>query len=168
MKSFPEGCSAAYVPSCSHFRKSSVDWDEIAEEYGDRIIEALEVEMPDLRNHIVTRRHITPKTFESELAAFKGSAFSVAPKLTQKRILRPSNEDSGIPGLPCRRRNSPRCWIAGSSKFCQSNSRSDTFKLSVIKVLWLVIIAIQNTIPVLLPYPYFRKSLHQTKLVPQE
>ena len=55
--------------------------------------------MPDLRNHIVTRRHITPKTFESELAAFKGSAFSVAPKLTQSAYFRPSNEDSGIPGL---------------------------------------------------------------------
>ena len=96
----PEGCSAAYVLApVPHLGRADVDWDEIAEEYGDRIIEALEVEMPDLRNHIVTRRHITPKTFESELAAFKGSAFSVAPKLTQSAYFRPSNEDSGIPGL---------------------------------------------------------------------
>ena len=55
--------------------------------------------MPDLSKHIVTRRHITPKTFETELAAFKGSAFSVAPKLTQSAYFRPSNKDSGIPGL---------------------------------------------------------------------
>jgi len=41
----------------------------------------------------------SPKTFESELAAFKGSAFSVAPKLTQSAYFRPSNKDSGIPGL---------------------------------------------------------------------
>ena len=96
----PEGCSAAYVLApVPHLGRADVDWDEIAEDYGDRIIEALEVEMPDLRNHIVTRRHITPKTFESELAAFKGSAFSVAPKLTQSAYFRPSNEDSGIPGL---------------------------------------------------------------------
>ena len=96
----PEGCSAAYVLApVPHLGRADVDWDEIAEEYGDRIIEALEIEMPDLRNHIVTRRHITPKTFESELAAFKGSAFSVAPKLTQSAYFRPSNEDSGIPGL---------------------------------------------------------------------
>lgn len=96
----PEGCSAAYVLApVPHLGRADVDWDSIAEEYGDRIIEALEVEMPDLRNHIVTRRHITPKTFEKELAAFKGSAFSVAPKLTQSAYFRPSNEDSGIPGL---------------------------------------------------------------------
>ena len=96
----PEGCSAAYVLApVPHLGRADVDWDSIAEEYGDKIIEALEVEMPDLRNHIVTRRHITPKTFETELAAFKGSAFSVAPKLTQSAYFRPSNEDSGIPGL---------------------------------------------------------------------
>ena len=80
----PEGCSAAYVLApVPHLGRADVDWDEMAEAYGDRIIEALEVEMPNLRNHIATRRHITPKTFERELAAFKGSAFSVAPKLTQ-------------------------------------------------------------------------------------
>ena len=96
----PDGCSAAYVLApVPHLGRADVDWDAIAEEYGDRIIEALEVEMPDLRNHIVTRRHITPKTFERELAAYKGSAFSVAPKLTQSAYFRPSNEDAGIPGL---------------------------------------------------------------------
>ena len=62
-------------------------------------IKVLEVEMPELSKHIVTRRHITPKTFENELAAFKGSAFSVAPKLTQSAYFRPSNKDSGIDGL---------------------------------------------------------------------
>lgn len=96
----PEGCSAAYVLApVPHLGRADVDWDAIAEAYGDRIIEALEVEMPDLSKHIVTRRHITPKTFETELAAFKGSAFSVAPKLTQSAYFRPSNKDSGIPGL---------------------------------------------------------------------
>ncbi|MGB0476522.1 MAG: phytoene desaturase, partial [Candidatus Poseidoniaceae archaeon] len=79
-----EGCSAAYVLApVPHLGRADVDWDSIADEYGDRIIKALEVEMPELSKHIVTRRHITPKTFENELAAFKGSAFSVAPKLTQ-------------------------------------------------------------------------------------
>ena len=96
----PEGCSAAYVLApVPHLGRADVDWDELAEAYGDRIIEALEVEMPDLRNHIATRRHITPKTFERELAAFKGSAFSVAPKLTQRAYFRPSNKDPDIPGL---------------------------------------------------------------------
>jgi phytoene desaturase len=96
----PEGCSAAYVLApVPHLGRADVDWDSMAQEYGDRIIEALEVEMPDLRNHIATRRHITPKTFERELAAFKGSAFSVAPKLTQSAYFRPSNPDPAIPNL---------------------------------------------------------------------
>lgn len=96
----PEGCSAAYVLApVPHLGRADVDWDDIAEAYGDRIIEALEVEMPDLRNHIATRRHITPKTFQRELAAFQGSAFSVAPKLTQSAYFRPSNKDPDIPGL---------------------------------------------------------------------
>jgi len=96
----PEGCSAAYVLApVPHLGRADVDWDSIAEDYGDRIIKALEVEMPELSKHIVTRRHITPKTFENELAAYKGSAFSVAPKLTQSAYFRPSNKDSGIEGL---------------------------------------------------------------------
>ncbi|MEL0182491.1 MAG: phytoene desaturase [Candidatus Poseidoniales archaeon] len=96
----PDGCSAAYVLApVPHLGRADVDWDDIAEAYGDRIIEALEVEMPDLRNHIATRRHITPKTFQRELAAFQGSAFSVAPKLTQSAYFRPSNKDPDIPGL---------------------------------------------------------------------
>ena len=37
--------------------------------------------------------------FQSELAAFQGSAFSVAPKLTQSAYFRPHNKDGKIPGL---------------------------------------------------------------------
>ena len=37
--------------------------------------------------------------FQSELAAFQGSAFSVAPKLTQSAYFRPHNKDAKIPGL---------------------------------------------------------------------
>ena len=69
------------------------------EDYADKIIKALEVELPDLSKHIVTRRHFTPTMFESELVAYKGSAFSVAPKLTQSAYFRPHNKDKKIPGL---------------------------------------------------------------------
>ena len=82
-----------------HLGRADVDWDTIAEDYADKIIKALEVELPDLSKHIVTRRHFTPKMFESELVAYKGSAFSVAPKLTQSAYFRPHNKDKKIPGL---------------------------------------------------------------------
>ena len=96
----PEGCSAGYVLApVPHLGRADVDWDSIAEDYADKIIKALEVELPDLSKHIVTRRHFTPTMFESELVAYKGSAFSVAPKLTQSAYFRPHNKDKHIPGL---------------------------------------------------------------------
>ena len=96
----PEGCSAGYVLApVPHLGRADVDWDSIAEDYADKIIKALEVELPDLSKHIVTRRHFTPTMFESELVAYKGSAFSVAPKLTQSAYFRPHNKDKKIPGL---------------------------------------------------------------------
>jgi len=96
----PEGCSAGYVLApVPHLGRADVDWDSMAEQYADKIIKALEVELPELSKHIVTRRHFTPTMFESELVAYKGSAFSVAPKLTQSAYFRPHNKDRKIPGL---------------------------------------------------------------------
>ena len=41
----------------------------------------------------------TPKQFRAELNAHLGSAFSVAPLLTQSAYFRPHNRDALIPGL---------------------------------------------------------------------
>ena len=84
------------VPHLGHAR---LDWDAIGDAYADRILASLETLMPDLRRHVVTRRWITPKTFETELRSYQGSAFSCAPKLTQSAYFRPHNRDAEIPGL---------------------------------------------------------------------
>jgi phytoene desaturase len=42
---------------------------------------------------------MTPRGFQSDLNAYQGSAFSVAPKLTQSAWFRPHNKDPKIPGL---------------------------------------------------------------------
>jgi phytoene desaturase len=76
-----------------------LDWDRIGDAYGDRILEALENVMPNLRQHVVTRRSLTPQGFARDLFAHHGSAFSVAPKLTQSAWFRPHNRDPKIPGL---------------------------------------------------------------------
>ncbi|MFO0037057.1 MAG: FAD-dependent oxidoreductase, partial [Planctomycetota bacterium] len=55
--------------------------------------------IPGLKASVVTRREFTPLDFRSELNAFHGSAFSVAPKLTQSAWFRPHNRDPNIPGL---------------------------------------------------------------------
>jgi phytoene desaturase len=97
----PPGCSAFYVLSpVPHLGKAALDWDAIGPEYAERILAALERRvLPDLRRHLVTQYFITPRSFERELAAFQGSAFSLAPKLTQSAWFRPHNQDPRIPGL---------------------------------------------------------------------
>jgi phytoene desaturase len=96
----PPGCGAFYVLSpVPHLGHAPLDWHAIGDAYGDRILEALEQLLPDVRRHVVVRRELTPADFESELGAYHGSAFSVAPTLGQSAYFRPHNKDASIPGL---------------------------------------------------------------------
>lgn len=96
----PPGGEAFYVLSpVPHLGQADLDWDNIATQYGDSILESLEAYLPGLRSSIVTRRHFTPRDFQCQLNAFHGSAFSLAPKLTQSAYFRPHNRDPQIPGL---------------------------------------------------------------------
>ncbi|MBM4361383.1 MAG: phytoene desaturase [Deltaproteobacteria bacterium] len=96
----PPGCSSFYVLSpVPHLGKAALDWEQLSAGYADRILGALERHLPDLRKHVVTKRWFTPRDFKSELGAYHGSAFSVAPKLTQSAWFRPHNRDDRIPGL---------------------------------------------------------------------
>jgi phytoene desaturase len=82
-----------------HLGHADLDWPQIAEPYANRILGALERYLPDVRRHIVTKRWFTPRDFQSELASYQGSAFSVAPTLMQSAWFRPHNRDEAIPGL---------------------------------------------------------------------
>ncbi|HEY4055448.1 MAG TPA: phytoene desaturase [Kofleriaceae bacterium] len=96
----PPGGGAFYVLSpVPHLGNAPLDWESIGTAYGDRILAALERLLPDVRKHVVTRRHFTPADFVTELAAYHGSAFSVAPRLLQSAYFRPHNKDDRIPGL---------------------------------------------------------------------
>jgi phytoene desaturase len=96
----PPGRGTYYVLApVPHLGKAKVDWDELAPKFADRILASLERVMPDVRRQITTRRWFTPSDFQSELVAYQGSAFSLAPKLTQSAWFRPHNRDPEIPGL---------------------------------------------------------------------
>lgn len=96
----PPGCSTFYVLSpVPHLGNANVDWDELGPRYAERILTALEAQLPDLRRHVVTQHFVTPRYFHDALHAYQGSAFSVAPKLTQSAWFRPHNRDPQIPGL---------------------------------------------------------------------
>jgi phytoene desaturase len=96
----PPGCSTFYVLSpVPHLGKADLDWPSIASGYAYRILAYLERYLPDLRRHVVAKRWFTPRDFRTELSAYQGSAFSVAPTLTQSAWFRPHNRDDDIPGL---------------------------------------------------------------------
>jgi len=97
----PPGGEAFYVLSpVPHLGLAPVDWPSAGEAYADRILALLEERLvPGLRESIVTRRIFTPLDFQDELNTYRGSAFSVAPKLSQSAWFRPHNRDPRIPGL---------------------------------------------------------------------
>ena len=97
----PEGCSSFYVLSpVPHLGHAPADWQRERHAYGDRILAALEERvLPGLRSRLQVRRDFTPLEFQSELRAYQGAAFSLAPLLTQSAWFRPHNRDPQIPNL---------------------------------------------------------------------
>lgn len=96
----PEGCDAFYVLSPVPHLASGDDWGVKAKEYRDRIVGYLEERyMPDLSRHIVTEHHIDPLHFRDTLNSYQGSAFSVAPTLTQSAWFRPHNRSEELENL---------------------------------------------------------------------
>jgi phytoene desaturase len=96
----PPGGGTFYVLSpVPHLGNAPLDWDALAAGYADKILAALETLMPDLRRHVVVKRWMTPQDFKTTLVSHHGSAFSVAPQLTQSAYFRPHNKDAHVPGL---------------------------------------------------------------------
>ncbi len=97
----PPGHECFYVLSPVPHLGGGQDWDDIKEEYADRILASLEKDylVPDLRKHLVSKLMFTPKDFETQLDAFMGSAFQFEPTLTQSAWFRPHNKSEDVEGL---------------------------------------------------------------------
>jgi phytoene desaturase len=97
----PPGCSSFYVLSpVPHLGNAPIDWEKVGPQYAERILESLEERvLPNLRQNLLTQHFITPNDFQRDLGAYQGSAFSLAPTLTQSAWFRPHNRDPKIPGL---------------------------------------------------------------------
>ena len=114
----PPGGECFYVLAPVPNLLGKTDWEQVKERYADTILASLEQPelCPDLRRHIVTQRILTPLDFETELDAFRGSAFQFEPILTQSAWFRPHNVSEDVPGLYFRGRgDSPR---GGSCRAC--------------------------------------------------
>lgn len=96
----PPGHDAFYVLSPVPHLESGVDWREQAEPYRQAIQDDLaKTVLPDLGNHLVTSRMLTPQEFLDDYRSLKGAAFSVEPKLTQSAWFRPHNVSEDVEHL---------------------------------------------------------------------
>ena len=97
----PPGGECFYVLSPVPNLLGEIDWELVKDRYADAILASLEQPelCPDLRRHIVTKRIVTPKDFETDLDAYRGSAFQFEPILTQSAWFRPHNVSEDVRGL---------------------------------------------------------------------
>ena len=96
----PEGCDAFYVLSPVPHLDGDVDWTREFERYRRKIEAHLsKTLLPNLSQHIVSSRVMTPTHFRHELLSERGAAFSFEPVLTQSAYFRPHNKSEDIEGL---------------------------------------------------------------------
>ena len=96
----PEGHDAFYVLSPVPHLESGVDWREQAEPYRQAVEDYLaDTILPDLGDHLVTSRMLTPQHFRDDYLSLKGAAFSVEPVLSQSAYFRPHNKSEDIDQL---------------------------------------------------------------------
>lgn len=96
----PEGCDSFYVLSPVPNLQSGVNWDDIRDDYAQKIIRALEETiMPGLSDTIVEQFDMTPKEFSHDYLSVQGAGFSIAPTLTQSAWFRFHNKAEGVDNL---------------------------------------------------------------------
>jgi phytoene desaturase len=96
----PDGCDAFYVLAPVPHLESDVDWQTEAESYRQSIAQFLaQTVLPDLDEHVVTSRLLTPLDFKHRLNSVHGAAFSLQPTLLQTGWFRPHNRSEDIEHL---------------------------------------------------------------------
>jgi len=96
----PDGCDAFYVLSPVPHLASGVDWASAAESYRQTIEQYLsQTVLPDLADHVISSRILTPLDFRDRLNSVNGAAFSLQPTLLQTGWFRPHNRSEDIEHL---------------------------------------------------------------------
>ena len=96
----PEGCDAFYVLSPVPNLECGIDWNDKAEDYRLAISRHLsETILPDLEEHLITSRVMTPIDFRDRLLSVRGAGFSLEPVLTQSAWFRPNNASEDVDRL---------------------------------------------------------------------
>ena len=94
----PAGKSTFYalIP-VAHMGKLPIDWEQAGPMIEKRILDEIGRRLiPDIHDRIVTKFHYAPRDFALDLNAYRGSAFSLEPILTQSAWFRGHNRDDKI------------------------------------------------------------------------
>ncbi len=96
----PEGCESMYVLVPVANLSSGLDWEELREEFADRVIDFLEEwGLEGLRENLEVLHIMDPRDFRDELNSLQGNAFAIVPKFTQTAWFRPHNRSEDVDGL---------------------------------------------------------------------
>ena len=96
----PADCDAFYVLAPVPHLGSGTDWSRDAERFRQSIQRHLEnTVLPDLGQHVVTSKLMTPQDFQDRLWSYQGAAFGLEPILLQSAWFRPHNRSEDIEGL---------------------------------------------------------------------
>jgi phytoene desaturase len=96
----PPGGETFYILVPVPHQDSGLDWDTIKDQFKDKILSFLDKEyLPNLLENLVVSKVFTPKDFETEYLAYKGSAFSLEPIFRQSAYFRTHNRSEDVKGL---------------------------------------------------------------------
>jgi phytoene desaturase len=96
----PADCDAFYVLAPVPHLGSGTDWSRDAERFRQSIQRHLEsTVLPDLGEHVVTSKLMTPQDFQDRLWSYQGAAFGLEPILLQSAWFRPHNRSEDVEGL---------------------------------------------------------------------
>ena len=96
----PKGCDCFYVLSPVPNLLSNIDWKIKADEYRDKILEALEKTiLPNLSKNLDVCFYMTPEDFKNDYQSLNGTGFSISPIFTQSAWFRFHNKSEDFNNL---------------------------------------------------------------------
>ena len=96
----PPGRDTFYVLSPVPNNLSGIDWAVEGPRYEAAILESLErTVMPNVRQHVTTKFHVTPDYFEHTMRSTHGAGFGLEPRLTQSAYFRIHNRSPDLENL---------------------------------------------------------------------
>jgi phytoene desaturase len=96
----PKDSETFYVLSPVPNNQSHIPWDEMKDQYQEKIFDALEKKLlPGLKENLEVSFSVTPNYFEKDLRSTHGSAFGIEPSFQQSAYFRFHNQSEDVKGL---------------------------------------------------------------------